>query len=693
MSNPLLEATGLPRILVIDDNPSVHEAFDEILRREVPNEQLEQDEEIMFGSPSRARVAKPVWQIDHALSGAEGVEKVRVALAGGQPYHLAFVDIRMPGMDGVETIERFWALDAQVQTVICTAYADYRWEDLTGRLGQTDRLLVLKKPFHDIEVMQLASTLVRKWQLAREAAMKMEEAERLVARRTETLLEFQRREHQRIQELDQTKLRHFAQLARNFGGPLTVMLEVLEQCPPGQALNATARDALSRNAQTLRTLVDQSLLLRRLELEDRALDWREIEIVAFVRGVVQMFAAGGRERRVAIDFHPAPAARVIWTDPDKLEKALFNILGRILAVVSPGHGISVELQFDDGLARLRLDFKTARAAGGESIGSGGDIGWLLSGELLRLLGGRLQLENLENSDHEWLRQRIGMEFPVERSEPATPELPVGEGTGAGAGMASERELPVALLVEPNVELRQFIRQGLGTGYEVLEAAGAEPGLAVAREDVPDLIVVGGDGVSNDGIELCRNLKREEMTSHIPVILLAGDDSDDSRLLALQAGANEFLARPFRLPLLKACADNLLANRRKLHEHFQHLATVQPRELAANQVDAEFLRKVVVIVEKNLADYEFDVDKLARQMAVSRRQLFRKFKAVAGCTPNVFIRDLRLKRAAQLLRESQLTVSEIIYAVGFSDPKYFRTIFRERFGVLPGEYSKPAKGET
>jgi AraC-like DNA-binding protein len=124
-----------------------------------------------------------------------------------------------------------------------------------------------------------------------------------------------------------------------------------------------------------------------------------------------------------------------------------------------------------------------------------------------------------------------------------------------------------------------------------------------------------------------------------------------------------------------------------------LATVQPRELAANQVDAEFLRKIVVIVEKSLADYEFDVDQLARQMAVSRRQLFRKFKAVAGCTPNVFIRDLRLKRAAQLLRESQLTVSEIIYAVGFSDPKYFRTIFRERFGVLPGEYSKPTKADA
>ena len=693
MPNSSLETIGQPRILVIDDNPSVHEAFDEILRRETPNEKLEQEEEIMFGAPSRPRIVKPAWQIDHALSGADGVEKVRAAQLAGTPYQLAFVDIRMPGMDGVETIERCWQLDTQVQTVICTAYADYRWEDLAARLGQTDRLLVLKKPFHDIEVMQLASTLIRKWYLAQAAAMKMEEAERLVARRTESLVEFQRREHQRIQELDQTKLRHLTQLAREFGAPLTVMLQVLEQCQPGQPLDATARDTLGRNAQTLRTLVDQSLSLRRLELEDRAVEWQEIEIVAFVRGVVQMFSATGREQRVAINFQPPPPARVIWTDPAKLEKVLFNVIGRVSAAVSPGRGILVGLKFDDGQARLRLDFELARVAGGEAIGGGGDIGWLLSGEILRLLGGRLHLESPENSEGDWSRQGILLEFPVVRPEPAAAEAPAAGMTVVPSTAAAERELPVALLVESNAELRQFIRQGLGVEYAVLEAVEAVQGLAVAREDVPDLIVIGGDGSPNDGVELCRNLKREEMTSHIPVILLAGDDSDASRLLALQAGANEFLAKPFRLPLLKACADNLLANRRKLHEHFQHLATVQPRELAANQVDAEFLRKIVVIVEKSLADYEFDVDQLARQMAVSRRQLFRKFKAVAGCTPNVFIRDLRLKRAAQLLRESQLTVSEIIYAVGFSDPKYFRTIFRERFGVLPGEYSKPTKADA
>jgi len=205
--------------------------------------------------------------------------------------------------------------------------------------------------------------------------------------------------------------------------------------------------------------------------------------------------------------------------------------------------------------------------------------------------------------------------------------------------------------------------------------------------VPDLVVVDFDMPGGEPIAFCSRLKHDPITSHIPLILLGGDVSDSTQLKALEAGVADCVAKPFRLALLKARIGNLLETRQRLHQHFQDLKSVQPRELASNQVEADFLRRVVAIVEKNLTDYQFDVVMLARQMAVSRRQLFRKFKAVAGCTPNVFIRDIRLKHAARLLQESNLTVSEIIYAVGFSDPKYFRTVFRERFGALPGEYAK------
>ncbi|HEX7651927.1 MAG TPA: response regulator, partial [Verrucomicrobiae bacterium] len=395
-----------PRIIVIDDNPSVHDAFQEILAGKPVNTALEKDEAFLFGTPQEPPVAWPQYRIDHALSGAEGVEQVRAALAAAAPYQVAFVDIRMPGMDGVETIERMWALDHQVQTVICTAYADYRWEDLARRLGRTDRLLMLKKPFHNIEIMQLASTLAQKWQLARQAALKLEQIEALVARRTQRVLELQRRE----------------------------------------------------NAMS-----------------------------------------------------PSPVA----------------------------------------------------AAG----------------------------------------------------EPAA--------------ASAEADLPLVLLILDQLSPRESLTQALQDGYQVLAADSAEQGRTMAREQVPDLIVVDERAAPRQAIPLCTELKQDELTSHIPVLLLASADDEKLQLQALEAGVSEFLIPPLRLPLLRARADNLLENRRKWHEHFQQLQTVQPRELAGSQLDAEFLHRVVEIVEKNLEDYEFDVEKLARQLAVSRRQLFRKFKALAG----------------------------------------------------------------
>ncbi|HWI55881.1 MAG TPA: response regulator, partial [Bacillota bacterium] len=183
-----------PRLLIIDDNPSIHRDFDLVFVDELQNADLEADEQRIYGQQPRLGINKPTYRLDHALSGLEGIEKVRQALVTGQPYHLAFVDIRMPGIDGVETIERVWQLDPRLQVVICTAYADYSWGDLERRLGPTDKLLVLKKPFDNIEVTQLASTLTAKWLLAQQAALKLEQMELLVAQRTQKLLELQRGE-------------------------------------------------------------------------------------------------------------------------------------------------------------------------------------------------------------------------------------------------------------------------------------------------------------------------------------------------------------------------------------------------------------------------------------------------------------------------------------------------------------------
>jgi DNA-binding response OmpR family regulator len=686
---------------VIDDNPTIHSAFEGILRGVPANETLEREEVLLFGQPTGQRTSQPECEIDHAVSGLEGVHKVIQALENDRPYQVAFVDIRMPGIDGVETIERIWKLDARLQTVICTAYADYRWEDLARRLENTDRLLVLKKPFHDIEVKQLASTLAEKWFVARQAELKFEQMEILVAQRTRNLLDFHQREHQQIHELDQSKLHYLAGLAQEFRGPLTLILNPIEDLMHGAVLDRRTQESIQRNVRALLQLVDDSLALRKLEPDEYQVNWQRLEASALLRGMTSVFSPSAGRREIQIEVQAEELPHVVWTDASKLEKVLFRLFTRVLDLTADRGRITAAIRANGDAVEITLDTADSRhcqECGGDTnpADSWGppapDAALLLNQEMIRLLGGQLAVERLDSRSSKIPEGiRITLTLPVKKAGagelPATEELRHSPNAVSSPG---QKEPPLILLIEHDADVRGFIRQGLDPEYRVVEAASCAEGFGHARESVPDLILIGTDLQGNIEAELSAKLKRNEITSHIPIILLAGDSSERSQLLALEAGVDDYVAKPFRLLLLKARVDNLLVTRRKLQEHFQHLSPLPPRELASNQVDAEFLRRAVEIIERNLADYGFDVDTLARQMAVSRRQLFRKLKAVSGTTPNVFIRDLRLKRAAQLLRESGLTVSEIIYAVGFSDLKYFRTIFRERFGFLPVEYIRRAR---
>jgi CheY-like chemotaxis protein len=448
------------RILIIDDNPRIHRDFELVLLDEPGNSELDADERRLYGENPGAGAQRPSYSLDHAHSGLEGIEKTKQAVNEGRHYQLAFVDIRMPGLDGVETIERIWQVDPNVQIVICTAYADYSQEDLIRRLGHTDKLLLLKKPFDSIEVTQLARTLTEKWRLGRQAALKLEQMELLVSQRTQKILALQRH----------------------------------ESPPPSE-----------------------------------------------------------------------PARTPSSNEPEKL--------------------------------------------------------------------------------------------------------------------------PLILVVEFNAGVAASIHQVLGDKYQIIEARDNQSGLENALEMVPDLIVIDILMPHVDGVGLCHKLKAAQLTSHIPVILLAVGDPEDYQLKALESGADDYITKPSNLSALSGRVENLLESRRQLCASFDPGATLRPRELAVSQTDAMFLQHVITVVDRYLSDFEFDVDALAQSVAVSRRQLFRKLKGVVNMTPKAFIRSVRLKRAAQLLLQSEMTVTEITFAVGFQDVKHFRALFKEEYGVLPSDYSK------
>jgi len=709
------ETTETPRILVVDDNRRIHEDFDLVFFNRQRDLELEADQNEIYGRLEQTAIPRPTYELDHAFSGKEGIEKTQSSTAAGRPYQVAFVDIRMPGMDGVETIERIWSIDPRIQAVICTAFSDYSWEDLARRLGQSDKLLVLKKPFDHIEAFQLASTLSEKWFLARQAALKIEQMELLVAQRTQHVLDLQRRGVPRLPELEQMKLRIFSNLPEEFRGPLILILnrlgQIREQKPEGPE-ESLAR----RSAERLLHLVEECLNLRNFNEDDLQLRITDGDLVLFIQRVLALFKPLADQQKIQLEFQSNKTSWPAHFDEAKLEKILFNTLSHSLEMTPENGRVSVQAQLDPGTVSLVIQgtavgtAKEQQALISESSGfsraeAPRRLSWLrlaLAEELMRLHGGTLSWESPfpdAEADSNFSGPRCIIRLPlpegglalqpVVRSGP--PIFPVGSPPATTMEEDSAmKEQPVILLVQDNAEEALFIQQSFDPEYRTILVKDGAQGLIQARETLPDVIVAEVTLPILDGIELCRTLKNDELTSHIPIILLTARNSESGQLRALEAGADDYILRPFKIPVLRARVDNLRESRQKLQDLFRQVKQLYPRDIAANQSDAKFIRRVIDLVEENMADWNFDLEIMAQKLAVSRRQLFRKLRAAAGCSPNTFIRTLRLRRAAQLLAESQMTVTEITYAVGFSDLKYFRTIFREYYGVAPGEYLKRSK---
>lgn len=706
------ENTQTPRILIVDDNRRIHEDFDLVFFNRRRNLELEADQKDIYGQLEQPAVSRPIYELDHAFSGKEGIKKTQSSIAEGRPYQVAFVDIRMPGMDGVETIEGIWSIDSRVQAVICTAFADYSWEDLARRLGQNDKLLILKKPFDDIEAFQLANTLSEKWFLARQAALKFEQMELLVAQRTQRVLELQRLEAPRPNKLGQIKLRLLTNLSKEFRSPLNLVLDGLErmreQKPEGP------EEALVRHStERLLHLNEECLNLCNLNADELQLQITDDDLVLFLQRMVAQLKPVAKQQKVLLELETNKTSWPARFDITKLEKVLFNILSHSLEMTPENGRVSVQAQLSPGTMQLVIQDtgigtpNEEQPSGSESSDLSGSeapkrLPWLrlaLSQELIRLLGGTFSwdspIPNPEaGSKFPGTRFHISIPFGPAVQPSAQFESTVSPISSVPAATIEEesstKEQPLILLVQDNAELALGIQQSFDPDYRTILVKDGTQGLIHAREMLPDVIIAEVTLPILSGIELCRTLKNEELTSHIPVILLTTQDSESGQLQALEAGADDYILRPFKLSLLKARVDNLQESRHKLRELFRQVKQLYPRDIAANQNDAKFLRRVIDSVEENMADWNFDLETMARKLAVSRRQLFRKLHAAAGCSPNTFIRTLRLRRAAQLLTESQMTVTEITYAVGFSDLKHFRTIFREYYGVAPGEYLKRSK---
>ena len=246
-------------------------------------------------------------------------------------------------------------------------------------------------------------------------------------------------------------------------------------------------------------------------------------------------------------------------------------------------------------------------------------------------------------------------------------------------------LPKILIVEDNAEVRALVRGHLEAQYHVLEAADGEAGLAMARKAQPDLVISDVMMPRMDGYALCRALKADDALRTVPVVLLTARASDEDAVAGLEAGADDYVAKPFHAAVLRAKIANLIAARRQMRERFSKELVVKPADVVVSSDEEAFLQSILSVIEERLGESTFGVEVLAQEVGLSRRQLERRLREVTGQTPAELIRQMRLERASQLLKAGAGSVSEIAYAVGYKSPNYFSTAFREAFGHSPSEH--------
>jgi len=567
----------------------------------------------------------------------------------------------------------------------------------------------------------------------------------------------ERIEREKVEEINQLKLRFFTNISHEFKTPLTLILGPLEELISGtDKISLMIRNKLlliHKNANRLLRLINQLMDFRKIERGDMELKVIKGDIVVFLEEIKKAFDDFAVKHKINYQFLTKRKSIEAWFDPDKLEKIFYNLLSNAFKFTPDGGSIiiniyivntphkykpantnqsiiytptkrvsektpgALEITVEDsgiGISAERLPKifdrfykieKTDRFRHLiEKEGSG--IGLALTKNLIELHKGKIRVESEEGkgstftislplgkehfTQDQILEEKDGI-FDMRKYEVTSylvgefqDEL-LSEPDPTQVEEVNEK-IPIVLIVEDHVELRSYLRFSLEPVYKIIEAGNGQQGLELATENIPDLIISDIMMPGMDGIELCRKLKTDERTSHIPLILLTAKDTIEDKIQGFETGADEYIAKPFNISLLTIRVKNLIELRQKLRDDICKKILLEPKEKIVESIDDKFLLKIMQIVEDNLSDSEFNVDRFGELVNMSRMQLYRKLKALTCLSANEFIKTVRLKRAAQLLLQNSLTISEITYEVGFNDPKYFSKCFHKQYGMTPSRYA-------
>lgn len=514
------------------------------------------------------------------------------------------------------------------------------------------------------------------------------------------------------------KIQFFTNISHELRTPLTLLVNPLLKLKQTEALSKNGikyLDVASKNTNRMIRFVNQLLDFRKIQARKTELRVEKVELVRFITHLLDNFDDLVEDKNISLKMIPSTAEIYAWCDKDKMDIVFFNIISNavkfspkdsdvIIRMEKSGAYLLIQVVDEgEGVAEDQLDaiFDLYYEGGNRQHKAfkGTGIGLALSKDIVSLHKGTLRAEK---------NQHRGMTFTIallDGNAHFNPADLLEDETRDQEEIYSEHELeisettvpiderenqPKLLLVEDNPELRRFIADEFRTIYHIYEASNGEEGYLTAVDVIPDVIISDVMMPEVSGIEMLEKIKNDMVTSHIPIILLTAKSTIEDQIKGLSYGADFYITKPFHIDYVRYLLRNLLKRRQKMVSDMIDKPTVlklEPSEVVITSKDEAFLRDVIAIIENEMADTAFNIDVAVNAMAMGRTTFYKKLKSLTNMSPVEFIRDIRLKRAKQLLDTGELTVTEVAYKVGFNSSGYFSTCFKEKYQVSPSDYLK------
>ncbi len=514
-----------------------------------------------------------------------------------------------------------------------------------------------------------------------------------------TVAWFRRKSYNRIMT---EKINTFVNFAHDLKTPITLIKTPLSDLESMDHLSDKIKNSVmtaNRNTDRLMSMINNLLDIRKNDRDWSVLRLAEYDAGDYLDSVLSDFSYAARQKGLEFSYRVEAGLSDIWIDREKMDLIIHNILSNSVKYTSKGFikvqaknqrrswtleisdsGIGIPADFQSKIFRGSYRADNARAC--DENGNG--IGLMITRQLVCQHRGTISYSSIEGKGTTFTlsfpRKYKASDSVVYRKESDISE-PVPDSVSQEAGNPDNS----ILIVEDDAETLEYMRSSLSEEYSVTAAADGQTALAVIAEKNPDIVISDVIMPLMNGYDLCRSVKSDVATSHIPVILLTGMTDRESVIRGLESGADDYIVKPFDMSVLRARIRNILNERQRLREAILHSSNAVARNEYSNKLDQEFMDKVISVVQKELSNSEFQISDLCRELAMSRTAFFNKLKSLTGQGPNDFIRIYRLERSKEFLADHRYSVAEVSDMVGFSDAKYFSVCFKKQFGVSPSRF--------